>query len=208
MANPARIATTFYFIRHGRTEMNRLGLLQGRGGHGLLPEGLRDAETAAADLTGKGVGAIVSSDQQRARETSELIHSRLALKESIRFTEELREMDYGEMSGRPEPEVLQLCPLFRKDATFVFPGGESFAGVQTRALAWLQGATRRFRGETLAVVTHGGVLRTLFAALRGVELDRCLMGTVGHGVMGRLELADGEPQKLELSPGVTIFPPS
>lgn len=208
MAHPARIATTFYFIRHGRTEMNRLGRLQGRGGYGLLPEGVADAERAAAELTGKGVGEILSSDQQRAVETSELIRSRLGLPSSILFREELREMDYGEMSGRLETEVLQLCPLFRRDPHFVFPGGESFMRVQERALRWLDGAIRRGSGGTVAVVTHGGVLRTLFAALRGIPLDRCLNGTVSHGVAGRLEVVDGEPQKLDVSPGVTIFPPS
>ena len=208
MADPARIATTFYLIRHGRTEMNRLGRLQGRGGHGLLPEGIEDAETAARDLAGKGIGAILSSDQQRAVETSELIRSRLGLKDQISVAEELREMDYGEMSGRLETEVLQLCPLFRRDPTFVFPDGESFAGVQARTLRWLEGALRRHRGETLAVVTHGGVLRTLFAALLAFPLDRCLNGTVAHGLAGRLEVVDGQPQKLDVSPGVSIFPPS
>jgi broad specificity phosphatase PhoE len=208
MADPARIATTFYFIRHGRTEMNRLGLLQGRGGHGLLPEGIADAETAAAELAGKGVLGILSSDQQRARETSERIHARLDLNGSIRFAEELREMDYGDMSGRSEVDVLRLCPLFRKDPTFVFPGGESFAAVQARVTRWLEEAVRRHRGETLAVVTHGGVIRTLLSALRGIALDRCLNGTVGHGVAARLELAEGRLQKLDVSAGVTIFPPS
>ena len=207
MADPARIATTFYFVRHGQTEMNRQGRLQGRGGYGLLPEGIADAERAAADLAGKGVRVIFSSDQQRARETSELVRARLGLAD-IRFAEELREMDYGEMSGRLETEVLQLCPLFRKDPTFVFPGGESFSQVQERALRWLEGAKTRHRGETVAVVTHGGVLRTLFAALRGIPLDQCLLGTVAHGVQGRLEIRDGAPPTLDLSAGVTIFPPS
>lgn len=188
--------------------MNRLGRLQGRGGYGLLPEGIADAETAARDLTGKDVQFILSSDQQRAVETSELIRSRLGLPEQIRFDEALREMDYGEMSGRLETEVLQICPLFRKDPTFVFPGGESFAGVQARVLRWLEGAMARHRGETLAVVTHGGVIRTMLAGLRGIPLDRCLNGTVSHGVAARLEVSDGEPKKLDVAPGVTIFPPS
>jgi broad specificity phosphatase PhoE len=206
MAHPPRIALTLFFVRHGQTEMNRLGLLQGRGGHGLLPEGFEDAERAAAALAGRGIDLLYSSDQQRALETAGVIRSRLGLRARIRLSSFLREMDYGRMAGRPEPEVRRLCPLFRRDATFVFPGGESFALVQARAFRWLERILRRHSRGTLAVVTHGGWLRTLFAGLEGVPLSRCLHGTVAHGVAGRLDVSPGRGLRLTLKPGVTIFP--
>ena len=186
--------------------MNRLGLLQGQGGRGLLPEGFQDAARAAAALAGKGIRVLYSSDQQRALETARVIRSSLGLPSRIRLSLALREMHYGRMAGRPEPEVRRLCPLFRRDATFVFPGGESFAQVQTRAIRWLERMLRRHSRETVAVVTHGGWLRTLFAGLKGAPLDRCLQGTVAHGVAGRLEVTRARGWILRLSPGVTIFP--
>lgn len=208
MAYPPRIDLTIHFVRHGKTEMNRLGLLQGQGGHGLLPEGFIDAERAALALSGKGVGLLYSSDQQRALETARVIRARLALRARIRPSRFLREMHYGELAGRPESEVRRICPGFRTDATFRFPGGESFALVQARAFRWLDRMIRRHRRGTLAVVTHGGWLRTLFAGLRGVPLNRCLEGTVAHGVAGRLEVDRSSGLRLTVEPGVTIFPGS
>lgn len=203
MAHPARIALTIHFIRHGKTEMNRLGLLQGRGGHGLLPEGLADAERAAEALAKAEIDLLYSSDQQRALETARVIRTRLGLP-PIRRSTALREMDYGTMSGRREDDVRRLCPLWRRDATFVFPGGgESFALVQARAFRWLQRVLKRHRRGSLAVVTHGGWLRTLFAGLKGVPLNRCLEGTVSHGVAGRLDVSSA--LHLRVGPGVTIF---
>jgi broad specificity phosphatase PhoE len=185
--------------------MNRLGLLQGRGGYGLLPEGLEDAERSARALAGKKLDHLYSSDQQRAIETARVIRSRLGLPR-IRLSGSLREMDYGEMQGRPDAEVRRLCPLWRSDATFLFPGGESFQLVQKRAFAWLERTLRRHEKGTLGVVTHGGWLRTLFAGLKGVPLSRCLNGSVAHGLVGRLDVSRERGLQLHVEPGVTIFP--
>ena len=205
MAHPPRIALTIHFIRHGKTEMNRLRLLQGRGGKGLLPEGLEDAERAAATLEDQDIDLLYSSDQQRAVETARVIRSRLGLPR-IRLSSALREMDYGKMSGRSEADVRRLCPFWRRDATFLFPGGESFARVQARAFRWLDRILRRHSRGNLAVVSHGGWIRTLFAGLKGVPLNRCLEGTVAHGVAGRLDVTAARGLHLKVGPGVTIFP--
>jgi probable phosphoglycerate mutase len=143
MAHSPRIALTLYFVRHGRTEMNRLRMLQGRGGHGLLPEGVADAERAATELAGKTINLLYSSDQQRALETARIIHGHLGLGSPLRKSPALREMDYGAMSGRRDSDVRRLCPLWRKDARFIFPGGESFALVQARAFRWLDRMLKR-----------------------------------------------------------------
>ena len=185
--------------------MNRLGLLQGRGGKGLLPEGIADAERAARDLQSHRIDLLYSSDQQRALETARVIRSRLGLPR-IRLSTALREMDYGEMSGRADDDVRRLCPLWRSDSRFVFPGGESFALVQARAFRWLGRILKRHPRGSLAVVSHGGWIRTLFAGLKGVPLNRCLEGTVAHGVAGRLEVTSSQGLHLKVNPGVTIFP--
>jgi len=205
MAHFPRIALTIHFVRHGKTEMNRLRMLQGRGGKGLLPEGVADAERAAVELESHGIDVLYSSDQQRAVETARVIRTRLGLPR-IRLSTALREMDYGAMSGRTESDVRRLCPLWRRDSTFVFPEGESFQHVQARAFRWLDRILRRHPKGNLAVVSHGGWIRTLFAGLKGVPLNRCLEGTVAHGVAGRLEVTRARGLHLKVGSGVTIFP--
>lgn len=192
-----------YFVRHGRTEMNLKRLLQGQGGYGLLPEGREDAHRAAASLEGRGVTRIYSSDQRRALETAAILREGLGLRGPIRVSKALREMDFGTMSGRHVDEVKRLCPRYTTDATFVFPGGESFDALQRRALLWVDAIERRRPARAIVVVTHGGWLRTLFVAIRGADLDRCLEGSIPHGLVARLTV--GRKRSLRLLEPVGIF---
>jgi probable phosphoglycerate mutase len=196
-----------YFVRHGRTEMNLRRLLQGQSGYGLLPEGIQDAEHAARRLADEGITQLYSSDQLRARQTAGILHRRLDLPTPIRHSRLLREMDYGRVTGHPEPAVHRKYPSFRSDATFVFPGGESFQRVQARAFRWLHRALQRHPSGRIGVVSHGGWLRTLFAGVRGRPLSLCLTGTVPHGWVGTLEVSRRSGLSLSLHPGVTIFRP-
>ena len=192
-----------YFVRHGRTEMNVKKLLQGQGGYGLLPEGRGDARRAAGSLEGKGVTRVYSSDQRRALETAAILREGLGLRGPIRVSKALREIDFGTMSGRPVDVVRKLCPRYTTDSTFVFPGGESFDALQRRALQWVEAIERRRPARAIVVVTHGGWLRTLFVALRGVDLNRCLEGSIPHGLVARLSL--GRKRSLKLLEPVGIF---
>ncbi|HYF00373.1 MAG TPA: histidine phosphatase family protein [Planctomycetota bacterium] len=194
-----------YLLRHGRTAMNRDGLLQGHTGYGLLPEGVEDARRAAARLAGKGVRLVYSSDLLRALETAAVLRQVLGIRAPIRVSRALREMDYGKMNGLPGTVVEARCPLWRKDPAFVFPGGESYARVQRRALGWLDRLDRRRPAPRVAVVTHGGWIRTLLAALRGADLAGCLGGAVPHGLVARVTL-DGRRRACEILGDVTIFP--
>ncbi len=192
-----------YFVRHGRTEMNVKKLLQGQGGFGLLAEGRGDARRAADALQDSGVTRVYSSDQQRAIETAAILREGLGLRGPTRVSKALREIDFGTMSGRPVDVVRKLCPRYTTDSTFVFPGGESFAALQRRAMHWVEVIERRRPARALAVVTHGGWLRTLFVALRGADLDRCLEGSIPHGLVARLRL--GRKRSLRLLEPVGIF---
>jgi broad specificity phosphatase PhoE len=185
--------------------MNLLRRLQGRGGFGLLPEGIADAERAARRLSGEGITTLYCSDQLRARQTARILHRELLLRSRLRQSPLLREMDYGRETGKLEPDVRRRHPRFRTDATFVFPGGESFARVQQRAFRWLERILRRHPQDVLGVVTHGGWLRTLLAGLRGEPLSRCLYGTIPHGWVATLTATDRRGLSVRIAPGVTIF---
>lgn len=184
--------------------MNLKHLLQGQSGYGLLPEGLEDAGRAAKKLAGKGIRLIYCSDQLRAKQTARILHRHFKLKTPLKLSLLLREMDYGRVTGHFEPSVRKRFPRFRTDATFVFPGGESFEHVQARALRWLEKTIQRHPTGAIAVVTHGGWLRTLFAGLMGKTLSDCLYGTIPHGWVGTLQVTSGK-RRLKMHPGVSIF---
>lgn len=184
--------------------MNRDGLLQGHTGYGLLPEGVEDARRAAGRLAGKGVRLVYSSDLQRARETAGVLRRLLGVAAPVRVSRALREMNYGRMNGRRDAVVRTRCPLWKTDPTFVFPDGESYALVQRRALAWLERLERRRPAPCVAVVTHGGWIRTLLAALRGADLAACLGGAVPHGLVARVTF-NGRGRICRVLGDVTIF---
>ena len=185
--------------------MNLLGLLQGQGGYGLLPEGRADAALAARRLAREGVRLVYASDQRRARESAAIVRRELRVGAPVRVSKALREFDFGAVTGRPAREVERRFPAWKRDPDFRFPRGESYRILQRRALAWLGRLERRRPAPVVAVVTHGAWIRTLLAALAGAPLEACLRGRVPHGVAARV-IFDGASRRLRLEGAVTSLP--
>jgi broad specificity phosphatase PhoE len=160
-------------VRHGLTEWNDLGLIQGWTDIPLSPLGRRQAEATAAALANRPVAAIASSDLLRARQTAELIAASVGLSPS--FHPDLREYHCGEWEGRPfldirrdHPEAFQA---WFNDAETAMPGGESMAAALRRAGPAMDALIGAVTGEgALVVVGHGGINRVLAAHLLRMPL--------------------------------------
>jgi broad specificity phosphatase PhoE len=192
------IFVNIFLVRHGTTEMNRKGLLQGRGGYGLLPEGREEARRAAAALRGKGVSLVFSSDQLRARQTASILRRELGIRRRVRLSRALREIDFGRVTGWPERKVEERHPEFKTDSSFVFPGGESYDRMQIRALGWIHRIAQRPPARTIAAVSHGGWVRTVLVALLGRRLSGSLRGKIPHGLVARVDVARSGALSLRL----------
>lgn len=168
---------TIYFLRHGETEWNALGRLQGTRDIPLNARGCGQAVHAAevlADLfarDGKDRAALpyVSSPLGRARQTMELARAKLDLPPSdYSLDERLREIGYGVWEGLTlaQSEASDPDAYARRlaDKWTVAPaGGETYAAVQLRMLDWYESLLV----DTVAVA-HGGTCRALMVAL-GLE---------------------------------------
>lgn len=169
--------STIYYIRHGETEWNALGRLQGAQDIPLNELGREQSVHAGhilADLfrrDGRSVSSInfVASPLGRARQTMDLVRGVLKLPLSgYAIDDRLRELGYGEWEGSTLAEMRVRDPdLFaRRQAekwTVAPPGGETYVSLQARVADWYQGLT----GDTVAAA-HGGTLRALMVAL-GLE---------------------------------------
>ena len=168
---------TIYYIRHGETEWNALGRLQGVQDIPLNELGRRQSVHAGgilADLLSRGhrsessIGFVCSS-LGRARQTMDLVRGVLRLPSSgYTVDDRLREIGYGTWEGSTLAEAQAKHPdLFaRRQAekwTVAPPGGETYVAVQERM-------TDRYRGLTAdtVAVAHGGTARALMVAL-GLE---------------------------------------
>jgi len=167
-------APTIYYIRHGETDWNAQGRLQGGMDIPLNDLGRKQATLAGGILGGllarEGRSAeslgYVASPLGRARRTMELVRGALNLPpEGYALDDRLREIGYGRWEGSTFAQMRAADPeLFarrRADKwTVPPPDGESYAEVQVRMRDWYDGLT----ADTVAVA-HGGTARALMVAL-------------------------------------------
>jgi len=167
-------APLIYYIRHGETQWNADGRLQGVQDIPLNDLGRKQAAHAGSVLTDlferhghdKRELPFVSSPLGRARMTMELVRGVLELPlADYALDDRLREIGYGKWEGSTLAETQVADPeLFAKRQvekwTVAPPGGESYVTVQQRMSDWYGG----LKGDVVTVA-HGGTARALMVAL-------------------------------------------
>ena len=154
---------TLILIRHGQSLGNAERRFT-RGPEEPLTEQGREEARAAARLVAAHHRpvALYASPFHRALETARLIGGFVGLEPEIR--EDLREQFFGELHGRPYEAFAGLAEASAGSRWERRPpGGETLLEVARRAGPALDAIARRHAGETVVVVSHGGVM----AALRG-----------------------------------------
>lgn len=174
--------TVFCLVRHGSTDWNVEGRIQGWTDTGLNTDGRKEAEEAGRRLRGRGWEGIVASDLKRARETAEIIGHELGLE--VLLFPKLRERSFGPLEGKNQAEVEAAYPGPRSDREL--PGLESKAELRRRAEKAFSFLARIFEGRRIIVVTHGGLLRAFFAQSLHTE-ER----TVANAEIVEVVFADG-----------------
>ncbi len=157
-----------YFIRHGETDWNAEGRLQGQQDIPLNARGRLQAEEAGLRLRGiapdYGTLAYVASPMVRTRETMERLRTALDLDpEAYGLDPRLVEITFGAWEGRTWKEVRKAEPQAaaareRDKWSYVPPGGESYVMLTERVRPFLDELDR----DTV-VVAHGGVARAFLA---------------------------------------------
>jgi broad specificity phosphatase PhoE len=138
----------------------------GLAGGTLTAVGREEARALGERLRSERVAGVVSSELSRAVQTAEIAATVLGLPVQVR--ENLQELSVGDYRGREyEPAVFQqvLGSWLKGDLEPGVPGGETGRQVVARVMPVLDELADQFRGETLLVVTHGGVILALFGLL-------------------------------------------
>lgn len=161
-----------YAIRHGQTDWNKEGRIQGGGSNQPLnSQGILQAQQLADKLVKLNITAIYSSDLLRAKQTTREINKILNVKviESVL----LRETNYGELEGQLA-SVTETTPSYKKICDAVdagdhdahFPGGESRHMVVERMIKFLKHINKN---ENILLSTHGGLLRSFSVLYAGLD---------------------------------------
>lgn len=157
-----KIPTTICIIRHGETDWNSSGRLQGCEDIELNDTGREQAHKLAQYLSREQWDAIVSSPLKRAYETAGIIASYISLHD-IQVIDELKERNYGLASGLLPEERRNRFP----DGTI--PGQEEFEHLRTRAMETLTGIATDHAGKRIIVVSHGALTNSILYTLSGGE---------------------------------------
>jgi probable phosphoglycerate mutase len=165
-------ATRFGLVRHAETLWNRERRIQGQSDSALTAKGKKDADNWGRQLSRYAWNCILISDTGRAVETASRINNHLQA--PVECDPRLREQNWGRWTGclitEVEKEAFKELPdEQRKGWKFCPPGGEDRLSVWQRSHAALAEAAQRRRGETILIVTHEGVIKSLIYKLSGLH---------------------------------------
>jgi 2,3-bisphosphoglycerate-dependent phosphoglycerate mutase len=167
--------TRFIVVRHGETAWNAQGRIQGHLDSPLNEEGLAQALLVGERLGHESFDALYSSDLGRALQTAQPIADRSS-RPVIRDAR-LRERHLGLFQGLTGVECERTYPaeyaLFKsREPDHGAPGGETVREIFQRVSNVFAHLAGEHPGQSVVVVTHGGVLDSLYRLVNGVPLEQ------------------------------------
>ena len=171
---------TVILVRHGRTTANATGVLAGRtAGVRLDRVGREQADRTARRLADVPLVGIVSSPLERCRQTASVILGQQSGSPATPLEKGITECDYGQWQGRPLSELSQEAlwsVVQSQPSAAVFPGGESLAAMQSRAVAAIRRHDAIFQEQhgpsaVWVAVSHGDIIKSIIADALGMHLD-------------------------------------
>lgn len=174
--------TTIYLVRHAEAEGNLYRIAQGHYNGIITPRGYTQLAALKKRFESVHIDAVYSSDLFRARTTARAIYEPKGLQ--VRLDRELREVNMGCWEGKTWQELTMSDPQqmynFNRDLSkWAIEDGESVADARDRMVAALKRIAAENEGKTVAVVSHGAVLRITLGTLQGLTLEE--LGQTPHG---------------------------
>jgi probable phosphoglycerate mutase len=186
---PHSEVTRILAVRHGETAWNVDTRIQGHLDVPLNDTGRWQAQRMGAALADETLDAIYASDLSRAHETALALSHTVGV--AVQTEPGLRERHFGEFQGLTFNEIEQRWPESalrwrRRDPSFGPAGGETLTGFYARVVETATTLAERHRGQTIALVAHGGVLDCLYRAASRVDLQAPRTWQLGNASINRL----------------------
>lgn len=176
-------------IRHGETAWNIEGRIQGQLDVPLNDTGRWQVHRLALAVADEDISAIYSSDLLRALETAQAVAR--GCDQPITSDAGLRERGFGVFEGLSYDEINKRWPeqaerWRKRDPSFGAEGGETLRQFFERGVGAVTRLAALHPGETIAVVSHGGVMDCLYRAAARVALDAPRSWQLGNAAINRL----------------------
>ncbi len=184
------------FVRHGQTEINRDGRLQGRIDAPLSGLGMEHARALGVAFAGDDVARVLSSPLQRAQSTAAEIAKVAGC--NVEVDERLVELDYGEWDGLGLRDLpAGAWERWRADVSFAPPGGESLVAVTTRVASFCD----EYLAEPgIVAVSHVSPIKAAVCIALGVDESVTWRMQLGLAAISRVDVrADNRPYLLSFN---------
>ena len=180
-----------YIMRHGQTDWNKKGKIQGKTDIELNEEGIEQAKKAREFLENYPIDMIVASPLKRARKTAEIINE--TRKVPIMFDKALEERGFGHFEGKIRKEIHD--EILNSEILDNYSLNKEYKGVETiqelcdRVWGLLNELKEEYADKNILLVTHGGVTRAISGYFNGAN---------DKGILEDLDLQNCEIRTYEI----------
>lgn len=154
-------------VRHGETEGNVRGIVQGQSDTPLTEKGIASTIRKAEKLSGFSFDAVYCSDLNRTVDTLKRMQGQMEKLPEAVYTRDLREIDFGDLTGRLKKDIMPIILEHKASPDRPYPNGESGGAFITRVKGFFEMLRDRHVGGEILVVTHFGVLETVARQFSG-----------------------------------------
>lgn len=189
-------------VRHGQTEWNSEGRVQGRTDIPLNARGMAQAEAVGEWLSGRKIDAVYASPLMRAHDTAKAIADRQGV--CVKLLGEMIEIDFGLWEGKTKRELAAEFPEFWTDWSWHLDEQKS-AMMQAESAYMILERTKRAidavmdenaKDATAVIVSHTMPIKLLMADAVGIPLENMRQVKVDNCGVCEIELHKGEQSKL------------
>jgi len=188
--------TRVWLVRHGQPAEEAHQRCYGSLDVGLSETGRAQMSQAAQYLETEPISAIYTSPRSRSRESAVLLAA--SRSRPVEVVLDFREIDFGDFEGLAYEEIAARYPdryrqWMETPTQIRFPNGESFAEMRVRVLRAFDRIQRERDGQTVAIVSHGGVNRILIANALQMP-DECIFRLAqDYAAINLLVMMEGVP---------------
>ena len=176
---------TLYFVRHGQTDWNASGKIQGRADIELNEIGIKQAEETGKALQNEKIDLVICSPLKRAKQTAEVICKNRNI--PIIYDEGIIERDFGEFEAKNK-ESLDFTECWNYNENRQFKKMENIREFFDRIYSFLDKVKKQYKDENVLIVAHGGVSIPVNCYFNGMSADNDLLNlAIRNGEIARYQ---------------------
>ncbi|MDD3284200.1 MAG: class I tRNA ligase family protein [Patescibacteria group bacterium] len=184
--------TELYVMRHGATDWNKEGKIQGKTDVPIDEDNVKNIEKIAENLKNEKFDIIISSTQKRARQTAEIINQKLNI--TLLTNELLVERDYAGFEGKEAKKVAKEYPEYKNNKIkFDIPGEEeSYDDMKKRVEKFLEYINKNYSNKKILIITHNAVIRTFNIIINELNDEEASKYKLQHEKIEKYQILDGK----------------